>query len=106
VRITGLLRDDSATQVTGLAFCRYTLSCYTVSRLALRIEPRIGYFVGGFRSEDRQSRVGQRPDLLEHGSLVPVDMLRIRVLSKNKMFPGRGFVKMSFFAIEIANRIG
>jgi hypothetical protein len=33
-------------------------------------------------------------------------MLRIRVLSKNKMFPGRGFVKMSFFAIEIAHRIG
>jgi hypothetical protein len=39
-------------------------------------------------------------------SRVAPDMLRIQVLSKNKMFPGRGFVKMSFFAIEMADQIG
>jgi hypothetical protein len=45
---------------------------------------------------------------LDRGLFQPsrVGMLRIRVLSKNKMFLGRGFVKMSFFAIEMADRIG
>jgi hypothetical protein len=36
----------------------------------------------------------------------PRRMLRIGVFPKNEIFPRHGFVKMSFFAIEMAKRIG
>jgi hypothetical protein len=70
------------------------------SRLASQRALRASEAVPGYY---RSSLAG-----LDRGLFQPsrVGMLRIRVLSKNKMFLGRGFVKMSFFAIEMADRIG
>ena len=32
-------------------------------------------FVGSFHSEDRERRIGEKTDLLQNGSLIPINML-------------------------------
>ena len=47
----------------------------TAFRLRLRFKLRVEDLSGAFGSDDGQRRIVQQPDLLQHASLVPIDVL-------------------------------
>jgi hypothetical protein len=72
-------RGDAATsrvlRVPGSAPDRRTSPCGSPTEPALARILRVNHFARGFGASDRERFVGQQADLLQHGGLVPVDVL-------------------------------